>query len=65
MRDEVIKRIHELTALQVREWLQERLKNCERIGKQKMGDDYDGWVEDAAHYAAAIGLIDWTVDNRN
>lgn len=61
----VCKMVDAMTAADVKAWLNERLKNCHRQAKARSGEDRMGWLEDASFFAAAIGLIDWTVDNRN
>lgn len=58
---EIVRRkIEELDPQKVRAWLHDRLANCHRIARTKDGADRDGWLEDAAYFAAAIGMIDWT-----
>ena len=57
--------IEAMSAADVKAWLEERNANCHRHARTKTGKDREGWLEDAAFFAAAIGLIDWTVENRN
>jgi hypothetical protein len=64
-RAEVAAKIDALCASDVLEWLTERLQNCKRIAETKAGDERDGWLEDAAYFSAAIGLIDWTAAVRD
>ncbi|MCK1445442.1 hypothetical protein IVB34_12845 [Bradyrhizobium sp. 2] len=59
-RDIVNRKIESLTPPQVREWLSERLANCHRIAATKSGADREGWLEDAAYFAAAIGMVEWS-----
>jgi len=47
----------ETTESIVVEWLTERLANCERIAKTKAGSDREGWLDDAAGFAAALKIV--------
>lgn len=57
-------RIAALDVADVRAWLIARLQNCRRLADQRVGADRDGWLEDAAYFSAAIGLINWTEAGR-
>ena len=58
---EISKRIDALSATDVRQWLCDRLDNCHRISATKQnGRERDEWLNDAAYFSAAIGLIDWS-----
>jgi hypothetical protein len=59
-RDIVNRKIESLTPPEVRQWLNERLANCYRIAATKRGADREGWLEDAAYFAAAMGMVEWS-----
>lgn len=56
--DYVFLKIDQLSPEEVKAWLGDRLANCKRLASHKSGADRDGWLDDAAFFSAAIGLID-------
>jgi hypothetical protein len=56
--------IESLDVAKVREWLVDRQVNCLRHARSKTGADREGWLEDYAHFSAAIGMIDWSALER-
>lgn len=58
--DYINRRIESITVDEVRLWMSERLANCRRLAARKSGTDREGWLEDAAFFSAAIGLIEWS-----
>lgn len=59
-REIINRKIESLTPPLVRQWLSERLANCQRIAVSKTGADREGWLDDAAYFAAAMGLVEWS-----
>lgn len=54
-----------MSALTINEWLMERRDNCLRIAKTKIGDDRDGWLEDAGYFMGALRLLAPHVEARS
>lgn len=48
---------HAQPPAKVVEWLQERHDNCIRHAASKIGDDRDGWLEDAYHFELALTCL--------
>ena len=46
-----------LSAEDAYDWLQERLQNARGIAATKTGAERDGWIEDAAYFAAAAAFV--------
>ncbi len=55
MSDQDVKR--ETTASIIVEWLMERRANCERLASVKTGEDHEGWLDDAARFAAEVKIV--------
>lgn len=49
--------IDNLSAEAVYDWLQDRLQNARRIAATKSGAERDGWIWDAAYFAAAAAYV--------
>jgi hypothetical protein len=44
--------------LSLKDWLQERLDNCNRIAATRDGATRDGWFEDAEYFRRLIAVVD-------
>lgn len=55
----VTRLLEQLDPAKVRAWLTDRQANCYRHASTRHGQDREGWLEDAAYFAAAVGMIDW------
>ena len=42
---------------QLLDWLKEREANARAIAQRKVGEDRDGWLEDAAYFKAAASIV--------
>lgn len=59
-------KIAALNSAMVLEWLNDRLSNCHRhAAGNKSASDREGWLVDAAFFAAALGLIDWSAAEKS
>ncbi len=46
-----------MTKLSLIDWLSERQANCMRISSGKIGDEREGWLDDAAYFASAVAAL--------
>lgn len=55
---DAVRPAHDRPAGDLAAWVRERLDNCQRIAATKEGSDRDGWLEDAAYFAAILDALE-------